>query len=242
MSSFKKYQIYGAYHWSALSRNILKHDLFTNARYRLVIDMAQISSGMKIVDMGCGDGALTYMIASKCSKVSVTGVEPESVGRNLANKMLSNSAPNVRLIPSSSEIPSGSQSLVICADVIEHVDDDVAFLYEVARILEIGGHAIISTPVRVGKSPIDKEHVREYFPEDFNSLVSQQFQVTDHLYATSSTILDIYNWAPNITFGRPLLGWCMNAANVLLNKNIIYGLSSVAHRQVTQAVRARKLR
>src|SRR5262245_55403873 len=42
--------------------------------------------------------------------------------------------------------PDASFDLVLATDVIEHVDDDVLALSEVARVLAPGGHALITVP------------------------------------------------------------------------------------------------
>ena len=69
---------------------------------------------------------------------------------------------------------------IIAFEVIEHVEDDVAFLNELKRLAREQGFIAISTPnkfVASGnrKKPIDPFHVREYTSPEFYTLLSHAF-------------------------------------------------------------------
>lgn len=60
---------------------------------------------------------------------------------------------------------SGSMDLVLAADVIEHVDDDLAALREFARVLRPGGHLLLTVPAFPslwGPQDVVAHHRRRY--------------------------------------------------------------------------------
>jgi len=75
---------------------------------------------------------------------------------------------------------SGSFDTIIAFEVIEHLDDDVAFLNELKRLTRPGGVIAISTPNRLvssggDKQPLNPFHVREYIAEEFQALLWASF-------------------------------------------------------------------
>ena len=66
MKSFNKYQECGAYHWDDLKKNTIK-DLISRSvptltRYKKILNVVP-KRKCRIVDIGCGDGALTYLLS-----------------------------------------------------------------------------------------------------------------------------------------------------------------------------------
>ena len=55
---FAKYAESGAYHWREVGRGLIAHNAFTAERYRRVIAGAALRDGDRVLDYGCGDGAL----------------------------------------------------------------------------------------------------------------------------------------------------------------------------------------
>src|SRR5689334_18191623 len=82
--SFRKYDTRGAYHWRALSRNPRKHNAMFAARYQVSLDLLGDVRGLTVVDLGCGDGALSGMLARAGAKV--IGVDPSPTGLSLARR------------------------------------------------------------------------------------------------------------------------------------------------------------
>ena len=64
--SFSKYEKRGAYHWEQIGKHPIKANAFVKARYHMCIDLLkrhkppQINTS--VLDLGCGDGALTWML------------------------------------------------------------------------------------------------------------------------------------------------------------------------------------
>ena len=61
--------------------------------------------------------------------------------------------------------------------------DQIKFLGEINRILKPGGYAIISTPVKVTKKPLDKNHVIEWFKDEYITLIDKHFPNSQYFYS-----------------------------------------------------------
>ena len=85
MKDFNKYQEHGAYHWEDIKKNTIKNlisrSVPTLTRYKKILN-AVPKRALRIVDIGCGDGALTYLLSKNESVEEVTSSLSEIVGAN----------------------------------------------------------------------------------------------------------------------------------------------------------------
>ena len=83
---FKKYSKRGAYHFDSISFNPFKANPFVKQRYINCIKLikSKIKHG-RILDLGCGDGALTYMLFKE--GYFAEGIDLSEEGINLAINM-----------------------------------------------------------------------------------------------------------------------------------------------------------
>jgi 2-polyprenyl-3-methyl-5-hydroxy-6-metoxy-1,4-benzoquinol methylase len=92
-------------------------------------------------------------------------------------------ASGIDLLPTSDHIesrrveswPADSADLVTAVDVIEHVEDDVAFLCELRRIARCA--VFISTPNWAVSKCQNSHHIREYTADELSSLVGEPLAV-----------------------------------------------------------------
>jgi SAM-dependent methyltransferase len=98
--------------------------------YRLLVGVDLCPTSTRVLDLGCGDGALTYLLEAKGH--TVVGVDRVTTGIDF-------NAP---------QLPFADQEfpVVICLDVLEHVLDPRHLLRETARILRPHGVLILVTP------------------------------------------------------------------------------------------------
>lgn len=61
-------------------------------------------------------------------------------------------------------VTTGSMDLVLCTEVLEHVEDDGAALDELRRVIKPGGWLLLSTPTPPAE--FDALHVREGYPQE----------------------------------------------------------------------------
>jgi ubiquinone/menaquinone biosynthesis C-methylase UbiE len=175
---FTKYEKRGVgYHWEQISRSVLKRNIFSVARYNVVFN--QVTSGFSggyMIDVGCGDGVLSYLLSS-LQKSFVIGIDTSDDVLIFAKRRTKHFQ-NIEFIKASAyHLPFKGNSIdyVICSDVIEHLREPGKMLSEIKRIVNKTGKAIITTPLRLTEAPIDKMHIQEFFESDLKELLSYYF-------------------------------------------------------------------
>ena len=135
-------------------------------------------AGRSALDVGCGTGYGTAVLAQTARKVLALDVSTESV----AFARTSYPARNVEfLVADCRQIPLGSQTIdtAVCFEVIEHLAEQEALLEEIHRVLRLDGLLAISTPNRIYYTEERKEvnpfHVREFNFDEFLTLLKRYF-------------------------------------------------------------------
>lgn len=178
---YDKYQRRGAgYHWRQISNNPLEMSAFVKARYQKCIDLLVTAAGsikgFEVLDFGCGDGAFSYALCQRGAHVCGIDLAAEAI--EFAKHRHREQGTSARFfVESCYETHFGDNSFdaVLSTDVIEHVQDQARFLAEIARVLRPGGLAVISTPIRLTEIPLDRLHVTEWFPGDFQTMIRKTF-------------------------------------------------------------------
>ena len=106
-----------------------------------------------VLDLSCGYGNGTFVIADKCKIVYGYDVIEDHI--DYAKKSLvEKSFTNVNFILGPKErlrFKDGFFDKVISVHTMEHVEDDKAFIKEIYRVLKIGGLLLITVPLRIRK-------------------------------------------------------------------------------------------
>ncbi|MFI5047250.1 MAG: class I SAM-dependent methyltransferase [Acidimicrobiia bacterium] len=140
----------------------------------------RLSSGDEVVlDVGCGTGDnMARRIASRVPRA--IGVDqPSAVTIALARHPdVDWIAGDLRSDPLWQRLRDLRPDLVICADVIEHVDDPVTLLGRLRELVGTGGRLVLSTPdrERVENQPAlgpprNPHHIREWTHAEMTQLV-----------------------------------------------------------------------
>jgi SAM-dependent methyltransferase len=110
--------------------------------YRSLLRQLRPWLGGRLLDVGCGEGQFLRRASRRFEAhgvdISVEGVEHARRATGLATVHLASAV----------ELPfaDGFFSVVVCLDVVEHLEQPDAALTEFARVLEPGGALVISTP------------------------------------------------------------------------------------------------
>jgi SAM-dependent methyltransferase len=144
-----------------------------------------------ILDVGCGTGA-NLLLLSKYGDAEGVDISEEALAfcRERGLEKVKHGA--------AEELPyeDGTFDLVTAFDVVEHMDDDVAGLREMRRVLRPGGRVLLFVPTFMFLWGVQDEvsnHRRRYrLPELHRALAEAGFEVERSTYA-------------NITFFAPIL-------------------------------------
>jgi len=174
---FKKYKDRGVgYHWKQIGKRLRIRNLYVIARYELILDMIKDEiKNKKVLDAGCGDGVLSFMLAGMGAKV--TGIDNSEDAINFAAYKNRNFKNVDFLVGSVYSIPFEDNHFdyIISTEVIEHLKYPEKMLSEIKRVWNNKGKIIISTPIRYTNIPLDKNHYQEFFEEDLIELLTKYF-------------------------------------------------------------------
>ena len=196
-SFFDKYMNKGSYHWSVLSHNPFSRNLINLGRYQvtlhLLVEAAYGLKGKKVLDMGCGDGVLSYLIAQTGG--SVSGIDLCKFAVEYAKKKATRRQAHIDFSIQDvcgTSFPDGVFDAVVSNEVIEHLIKPERMLSEIKRVLRPGGVAVLSTPIRVSKEPLDQYHMHEWFREDFCDMIESVFPESKYRVSHPLALTDIW--------------------------------------------------
>ncbi len=145
-----------------------------------------VSPEDRVLDVGCGDGAITFFCATRGASITVTDVDEDAV-REVERKIQADGrAASFTGIVCDSDpllVADASANRVICREVLEHVADPLRVVQELYRVGEPGALFLISVPGELGET-IQKSiapaeyfqhpnHIRIFSREQFSSLIEE---------------------------------------------------------------------
>ncbi len=105
--------------------------------------LPHLKTGMKILDIGCGPGTITVDLAGYVPQGHITGLERVgdvlTQARALAKEKGVTNIDFVEGDANALDYPDGTFDVVVCHQVLQHVQDPVGILKEMKRVAKIGG-------------------------------------------------------------------------------------------------------
>ena len=122
-------------------------DMSLKRRARRIIEELNPKKTEKIIDLGCGTGYYLFLLSNLGVKLNLVGFDYdekaiEEARDNLKKKSIDFIIGNLHRMP----FEDKSFDKAVMSEVLEHVEEDVAVLKEVHRILKPNGVIVISVP------------------------------------------------------------------------------------------------
>lgn len=175
--SFTKYETRGAYHWQELAnRSPIAYSARLHALYRWFLEEARDCDPELVIDVGCGDAALTHLLSEQ-TNAHVMGIEPEPRGIELAREALAAAGSRAEVVAGRGEdlpLEDSSASLVVLCEVVEHLERVEPLLEEAARVVSADGALLISTPQWQGPE-LRAHHLHEFKAHELAQLCKAFF-------------------------------------------------------------------
>jgi SAM-dependent methyltransferase len=145
--------------------------------------IAERCRGLEVVDLACGEGYGTAVLAERAARVTGVDANPEAH----EHARLKYTRPGVRFVRDLVETFSEPCDAAVFLQTIEHVQNPVEILDRLRSLLRPGGVAFVSTPNVLTLAPEGAEksgnpwHVKEYRAAEFRELCEQSFERVDLL-------------------------------------------------------------
>jgi SAM-dependent methyltransferase len=236
------YEVEGAHWWFVGRRRIIESFLEDIGRNLNAEPLQGQQQPLNILDVGCGTGANLQML-SRFGAAEGVDVSVEALDFCRARGLAKVKQGAAESLP----FDDNSFDLVTGLDVVEHLDDDVAGLKEMRRVLRPGGRAVLFVPAFMflwGVQDDVSHHRRRYtLPELKQKLEEAGMSLERATYANLTFFLPILigrrlmrltGWRPasenNITIGalNGFLGRIFGAESWWLRRmNFPFGVSIV---------------
>ncbi len=184
---FNKYEKRGKdYHYKQINlKNPFTFNAFVHARYikhilllkKLLFEKnVQTSQKLNLLDMGCGDGVLLFLIKKylPAYQFNFYGIDLSEAALQTAQIKIPDAVFYQKGVYNTG-FENDFFDIILSSDVIEHVNFPDKMLEEAKRVAKPEAIIIFGTPIRYTEKPVDKMHVKEFFPDEFKQVFEKYF-------------------------------------------------------------------
>lgn len=140
------------------------------------VKAASIISG-KVLEIGTGSGYGIDILADRSDYFLTIDKFASRAGEEAAKK--EHIEFRQMNVPPLEGIPDNHFDFVVSFQVIEHIQNDGAFVAEIHRVLKPGGKFIVTTPNKKMSITRNPWHIREYTIDELDQLLKRNFSLVD---------------------------------------------------------------
>lgn len=150
-----------------------------NSRYMWV---SEFVSDKKVLDIACGSGKGSFILAQFGNAQAVTGCDLDSNAIKYAS--IRNSHPKVSFVADDAQkfTVENKFDVIVSFETIEHLPNVDDFLSGITKLLASDGYFFVSTPISrktFDSKPENPYHLQEWGFEEFQKMISKHFTVED---------------------------------------------------------------
>ena len=115
------------------------------ARERICLDLIDgimNESVKRILDYGCGTGKIAYLLQERYKDKEIYGADISDVAVDYCRKRGLSNVFHLR----EEKLPENTFGLIVCLDVLEHIQEDVELLNQIKNLLSAGGRIFMAVP------------------------------------------------------------------------------------------------
>lgn len=145
MAETEKFNKYGRDWWNPEGGMFALH-MINDLRFNYFMGILGSLSGKTVLDIGCGGGLLSEQFARAGAKVTGVDLSPTAIDAAREHAEKSGLTIDYRNCAIKELVDKGeSFDIVICAEMLEHVDDLAATIMESAALTKPGGYYLFET-------------------------------------------------------------------------------------------------
>ena len=136
---------------------------------------ARLAPGRRVLDAGCGLGYGARMLR-RAGAAEVVGVDIAEAVVEAAGAQEEGGLRFTTGDVGDLDFEDGRFGLVVCFEVIEHVQDQRRVIAELVRVLAPDGILVVSSPNRAAYVPGNPHHVHEYLPDELHAALAESVE------------------------------------------------------------------
>lgn len=185
-------------HWESYWLPLQLIGPLTDTRYRLLL--ARLPRGLparcRVLDVGCGPGALLERIRKRLPTADLQGIEFSPAAARHAPDGLRERIVVGDILAVAPTLPQRAFDVIVCSEVLEHVPDPAAVVQRLAMLAKPGATLLFSVPAGMRHWSVQDEaagHLRRFEIEEFRALLAGAGLQTDDLLTWGGPIGRLYN-------------------------------------------------
>ena len=185
-------------HWESYWLPLQSIGPLTDTRYRLLLARLPLAlpAGCRVLDAGCGPGALLERIGKRLPTADLRGIEYSPAAARHAPAALRERIVVGDILAVAPTLPPGAFDVIVCSEVLEHVPDPAAVLRALAGLAKPGATLLFSVPAGMAHWSIQDEtagHLRRFEAEEFGALLLGAGLRIDEILTWGGPIGRLYN-------------------------------------------------